>query len=139
LTAALTRFPDWPQRLSRAIHERRDRQHAWGQNDCALFTADLVAAVTGQDFAKPFRGTYRSESGARRMLAAHGWPDLEAMVDQLLPRRVLERPRRGDIGLKVGDFGPFLGVFWQGGIIGPGPERAIVWPATDILACWSVG
>lgn len=134
----LKRFPDWPQRLARAIDERLATPYAWGQNDCALFAADLVRAVTGQDFGKPFRGAYTDEAGAQAMLAAHGWADIEAMADTLLPRRT-ERPRRGDLALRAGDFGPFLGIFWQRGVIGPGPTRPIIWPARNILASWSVG
>lgn len=134
----LQRFIDWPQRLHRAIEARSGRPYAWGSNDCALFAADLIEAMTGHDLAKPFRGTYRTERGAKRMLKAHGWRDLEAMADAMLPRRA-ERVRRGDLVLRKGDFGPFLAIVWQGGVIGPGPEKPLIWPAQDILNTWSVG
>jgi hypothetical protein len=134
----LVRFPDWPQRLYRAIEARRETPYAWGQNDCALFAAALIWAETGQDFGQPFRGAYADEASAQRMLEAHGWKDLTAMADALLPRRS-ERPRRGDAVLMEGRFGPFLGILWQGGVIGPGPTRPIIWPARGVIACWSVG
>lgn len=134
----LQRFPDWPQRLYRAIEARRETPYQWGQNDCALFASDMIWAVTGQDFGKPFRGAYADEAGAKAMLAAHGWADLAAMAGALLPRRE-ERPRRGDVVLHAGKEGSFLGIVWQGGAVGPGLRRAIVVPMTSVLGCWSVG
>jgi len=134
----MKRFPDWPERLQRAINERRALPHAWGSNDCALFAADLVAAITGQDFGVMFRGRYSDEAGARAMMAAHGWADLAALADHCLPRRE-ERPRRGDVALQGGRFGPFLGIIWQRGVIGPGPNHAIIWPPKGIIGLWGVG
>jgi hypothetical protein len=37
---------------------------AWGTNDCALFAADAVQAITGLDIADDFRGRYSDEAGA---------------------------------------------------------------------------
>jgi len=133
----MKRFPDWPQRLAAAIAARRDVPHIWGQNDCALFAADLVAAETGQDFGAMFRGRYSDEEGAKAILAAHGWATLADVADHCLPRRE-GRPRRGDLVLEEGRFGPFLGVCWQGGVIGAGPKRPIISPSKPI-ACWGVG
>jgi hypothetical protein len=134
----LQRFPDWTQRLYRAVEAKRATPYAWGLNDCALFAADLICAETGQDFGKPFRGAYADEDGAKAMLAAHGWKDIEAMADALLPRRP-ERPRRGDVVLHEGPAGAFLGIVWAGGVVGPGPARPVVLPIRTILASWSVG
>lgn len=137
-TKHLPRHIDWPQRLAAALEERRETPYAWGTNDCAIFAADMVQAVTGHDLAGPFRGRYRTQAGSRRILKALGWADVEAMADTLLPRR-FERPRRGDVVLYDGKDGPFLGIVWQGGVVGPGPQRPILWPPSGILACWSVG
>lgn len=134
----LQRFPDWPERLGRAIEARKGDPYAWGQNDCALFASEMIAAMTGQDFGAMFRGTYSDEAGAMAMLQAHGWSDLEAMADALLPRRT-DRPRRGDLVLHAGRLGAFLGIRWAGGIVGPGERRAIILPARETQACWSVG
>lgn len=134
----MRRYPDWPQRLGAAIAERRNKPHAWGDNDCALFAADLVAAMTGQDFGALFRGRYHNEAGARAILRSHGWSTLADVADHCLPRR-LGRPRRGDLVLCDGKFGPFLGIVWAGGVIGAGPGRPTQWPVEGILAAWSVG
>lgn len=135
---SLVRYADWPQRLWAAVHERRASPYAWGALDCCLYSADLIEAVTGVDLAAGFRGTYADEAGAQRILEAHGWSDLLDLGDHFLPRR-RERPRRGDLILRAGDLGPFLGVAWQGGVIGPSARRPIVWRMRDVIACWSVG
>lgn len=134
----LRRLVDWPQRLAVALESRRDTPYSWGTNDCAIFAADMVLASTGHDLAAPFRGRYKTQAGSRRILKALGWADVEAMADALLPRRH-DRPRRGDVVLYDGLAGPFLGIVWSGGVVGPGPDRPTLWPPSGILACWSVG
>jgi hypothetical protein len=119
----MARFPDWPQRLSRAIEARRRLPHAWGSNDCALFAADLVAAQTGQDFGAPFRRRYSDREGADAILASLGHGDLADLVDSCLPRGE-GRPQRGDVVLQPGPEGPFLTIAWGGGVVGPGPDGA---------------
>lgn len=46
------------------IIERKKMPFAWGSNDCALFAADAVKAITGTDIAADFRGKYSDEAGA---------------------------------------------------------------------------
>jgi len=36
----------------------------WGTNDCALFAANAILAITGTDIASDFRGKYSDEAGA---------------------------------------------------------------------------
>lgn len=43
---------------------------AWGTNDCAIFAADAVKAITGADIAEDFRGQYHDEAGAFELIAA---------------------------------------------------------------------
>jgi hypothetical protein len=37
---------------------------AWGSNDCCLFSANAILAVTGVDIADDFRGKYTDEASA---------------------------------------------------------------------------
>ena len=136
----LSRFPDWPQRLAMALEARRSTPFAWGQNDCATFAADMIEAITGQDFAIAFRGRYKTKTGSLRMLRAHAWNDLSDLADAHLPR-CSDRPKRGDVVLYAGRHGAFLGIYWAGQIYGPGAAGVASWPADAdaILAIWSVG
>jgi hypothetical protein len=61
----LTRKLHW---ATRGFHEfllaRRNMPFAWGTNDCALFAADAVLAITDTDIAEDFRGKYSDQAGA---------------------------------------------------------------------------
>jgi hypothetical protein len=62
---ALPRKQHWE---TRAFHEfllsRAHTPFTWGDNDCALFAADGVKAITDVDIASDFRGKYTDEVGA---------------------------------------------------------------------------
>lgn len=96
---SLKRRDDWRAALHAAIAERLDRPFAWGRNDGAMFTADLVLAMTGVDLAAAFRGRYRSERGAARVMRAAGYTDLVALVAARLPEIQPSRARSGDVAI----------------------------------------
>jgi hypothetical protein len=95
----LERRKDWPQRLDAFIAGRRNEPFAWGVNDCALFAADAVLAITGTDLAAAHRG-YNSAAGA---MAASG-SNMAALAARIVAEhQLVEIPpafaQRGDIGL----------------------------------------
>lgn len=56
---ALTRLPKWDTELLPAfLYDRKDQAFKWGVNDCSLFAADAVQAITGTDIASDFRRGY---------------------------------------------------------------------------------
>ena len=63
-----------PHCLTRAYHQflasRRYMPFAWGSNDCALFAADGIQAITGTDIAADFRGKYSDEASAMAAIKA---------------------------------------------------------------------
>ena len=67
----LKRQENWD---TRGFHEfllaRAKMPFAWGSNDCALFAADAVLAITGTDIAGDFRGKYTDEAGAFALIAS---------------------------------------------------------------------
>lgn len=111
----LTRFPDWPARLTAAIRERRSAAGAWGAGDCALFTCDCVKAMTGVDLAAEFRGTYRCAFGAARRLRAVAGGGLEDLAEQTarrlgIPEIAPPFAGAGDVVLADLPDGPALGI-----------------------------
>jgi hypothetical protein len=108
------RLRDWQGRLARLFAERREASFEWGTHDCAMFAADAVLAVTGEDPAAEFRGKYKSESGAAKILKT---ANLEALADARFART--ERPIVGDIGLVTlphsgqGALAVYGGQFWH--------------------------
>ena len=107
--AKLRRFEDWPRRLDAAIEAARERPFCWGENDCALFAADVVVALTGEDLAAYGRGQYDSAETARRMINAGG--GLAVIATKALGEPIpVAQARRGDVVLRCGDHGPSLGI-----------------------------
>ena len=81
--AAVMRRQDWPERLAAFLEERRAERFEWGRNDCVLFAADAVQAMTGVDLAAPWRGQWDSRASAVDALGRAG--GLLAAVDMILP------------------------------------------------------
>lgn len=86
---------DWPARLSAYLDERRNVPFAWGSNDCCLFAANWLRVCHGVDLARPWRGKYKSEASALKVLKAAG--GVRGVVDGLLPRVKLAFANRGDV------------------------------------------
>ena len=68
----MKRTQDWQIRFEAFIAERRARPFAWGSNDCAIFAADAVMAITGCDPAPAGLRAHRTEKQALRALQRHG-------------------------------------------------------------------
>ena len=68
----MKRYQDWQIRFEAFIAQRRAVPFVWGANDCALFAADCVCAITGQDPAPPGLRAHRTEKQALRALERHG-------------------------------------------------------------------
>jgi len=106
MTVTLRRFTDWPGRLSAFLAEKEREAFAWGRNDCCLFTADAVAALTGVDPAADWRGAYDNEDAAQVLLDAAG--GLARLVTAALgsdTRQLVGFARRGDLVLAAGAVG----------------------------------
>lgn len=97
---------------------------------------------TNVDFAAEHRGKFTDEASARAYMAAHGWADVDEVVDAYLPRRAIdagERALRGDVMLFAGELGNVVGlsmgldswvIDWHG-------ARRI--PSKLAVAAWRVG
>lgn len=133
----MARRNDWPERLITAIEGAHGRPFSWGEHDCALFAANTVQAMTGQDFAVPFRGRYRTRLGALRKLYPFG--GLEAYVDTLGLAEI--RPafaRRGDLALIDTEDGPALGICTGRTVTYPALDGLLARPVRDARRCWRI-
>jgi hypothetical protein len=66
---------DWERAFDDFLQARAEALFAWGSNDCALFAADAIEAITGTDIAAVFRdengrGKYATELGAFQTIQA---------------------------------------------------------------------
>lgn len=67
----MTRYPDWRLRFDAFMTARLRTPFAWGSNDCALFAADCVREITGEDLAQGLR-SHRTATQAARVIRRHG-------------------------------------------------------------------
>jgi hypothetical protein len=111
------RPPGWRGRLDAHLAQAAVRPFAWGEQDCALFAAGAVAAITGEDPAAPWRGRYGSLRQGLQLLAAEaGVADHAALAARLLTEVPPEEAQIGDVAvLDDGEPGgpgglPLLGV-----------------------------
>jgi hypothetical protein len=104
------RRQDWPLRLEEEIEKARSRKFSWGTHDCALWTAGVVAAITGVDYASAWRGQYTSEFGALKAIAKNGYEGLDEVVTKALGEPVNTlTAQRGDVVLFDGALGVCTG------------------------------
>lgn len=138
MTTSLTRHTDWRLCLDVLVRERAHQPFHWGSNDCALFAADCVRAITGVDVAAHLR-CYKDAKGATVMLQAYG--GLMALATQLLGAPVGARNATpGDVVLVRMSKREALGVMFEDDtIIGPGTEGLQRAPMSDALCAWRVG
>jgi hypothetical protein len=139
MTAALlTRHADWRLCLDVLVRERTHQPFAWGSNDCALFAADCVRAITGVDVAAHLR-VYKDARGATVMLQAYG--GLMALATQLLGAPAgIRNATAGDVVLVRMSKREALGIlFDHDTLIGPGAQGITVASMSDALCAWRVG
>ena len=133
------KHPDWHIRLDTFIRENMLTPFEWGKFDCCLFVADAVEAMTGTDFAAPFRGRYTTATGSARALKKYGSGDVKSTLTSLfgepLPRLLAGR---GDIVLVNSDYGHALGICWGGQIWVTGPAGLHALAPAEALCTWRV-
>ena len=79
----MPRVEGWETRLADAIKSARDRLPLYGEYDCCLFVADMVATVIGEDPAVRFRGVYSNIKGAKAALMEHGGGTVEGTAEMI--------------------------------------------------------
>lgn len=106
----MSRLNDWHERLHAEIERQRRDAFEWGRRDCALFAADCVLAMTGEDPAAKFRGKYKDATGAARALKRAGHADLAALASSVLDAVPVALARVGDVAAWRDDGNLVLGV-----------------------------
>lgn len=93
-----------------AMNRACARPMQWGVDDCALWVADILCELTGADPAAEFRGRYKTQRGARRVLGKGG---LAGAIRRAARRLGWVRipagyAEPGDLGLLMGPAGPTM-------------------------------
>lgn len=108
----MRRLPNWRSKLHAVVEERRRLPIEYGVNDCAIFAADCVLAMTGEDLAADYRGQYHSREEAIQFLYRLGYDDLVSLVADKLPEISPVRAQIGDVAAIPSEpIGWALGIF----------------------------
>lgn len=124
------RLPDWQARLGALVTAAQNRPFEWGQNDCCLWGADVVCAITGRDVAAPYRGTYTTFEGAMNLLdKLGGLYGVATHVYGLGVPYTAVYARHGDIVITRGfDDVPVLALANGCTAVAPGPAGLVALP-----------
>jgi len=87
------RLEGWESKLNKALEETGAFE--WGTNDCCMFVFRVAEAITGVDYAKPYRG-YKTSKGAARRLLKYGGVEGMATYSLGEPKKPL-MAKRGDV------------------------------------------
>ena len=138
----MTRLPDWRLRFDALVMDRLHAPFSWGSNDCVLFAADNVLALTGEDLAFGLRTHTNALSAARALRRLGG---LAALVERALgPSCHAIAATQGDVVMVVMGRGrstrSALGVCLNAeSAIGPTADGLAQMPMARALCAWRVG
>lgn len=134
----MKRLHDWQLRLREFAREKQATPFEWGKNDCCLFAADAVLAITGEDVAADMRGSYDSALGAARQLEAMGGVGVIATA-RLGPSVSPRLARIGDVVLLSIDGAESLGLCNGTSVLGPSEAGTRAYGMDVAVAAWRVG
>lgn len=129
------RISAWEEALADYIAIKRHEPFEYGINDCCLFAAGAVEAITGEDPMPEFRGKYDSLKTSLQVIKDIGAGTLEATMDAKFPEVQISHAQRGDLAFLDGSVGVVMGGFAYF-VSDDGLERInrSLWDK-----CWSVG
>lgn len=129
------RISAWEEALSEYIATKRDETFEYGVNDCCLFAAGAVEAITGEDPMPEFRGKYDSLKTSLQVIKEIGAGTLEATMDTKFLEIEIGHAQRGDLAFFDDSVGVVMGSFAYF-VSDDGLERVnrSLWDK-----CWGVG
>jgi hypothetical protein len=129
------RINAWEEALVNYIATKRHEPFEYGVNDCCLFAAGAVEAITTEDPMPEFRGKYDSIKGSLKAIKDIGAGTLEATMDGKFPEVAIGHAQRGDLAFFDDSIGVVMGSFAYF-VSDDGLERVnrSLWDK-----CWGVG
>lgn len=120
----------------------------WGTNDCALFAADGIEAITGIDIAEDFRGKYIDEAGAlaaiKSVAGGSSIADAAAYCAEKHAMKEWPKPlfaQRGDLVVFENGANLIAGLVHLSGrhVVTVGPEGLYRFCITSVKRAWHTG
>lgn len=119
------------------IERARELPFRWGSHDCSLFACDVVEKLTGVDHGKDFRGRYKTERGAARMIRDRG--GLRKIATDALGSEIPPlTAQRGDVVMAVENGREALGICIGEKCAFVGIDGLTFQPMARVVAAWRV-
>jgi len=131
-----SRVKTWQSALDAILRERMTRPFMLSENDCAMFAADCVKAVTGHDFAADWRGAYRTEAEAAAGLAQLGGSLRKIAATRLGEEVGWGMAQAGDIALVHFEGRETFAVCTGNALCAPGGQGLVQIPVSRALTVW---
>lgn len=112
------------QKINEYLRSNKDRKFQWGKFDCCLMAADIVVLSGREDPAKDVRGSYKTPSGAKKVLVKHFGGEIENAFNHL-PVIDPVFSQRGDLVLFDTSNGKVMAVKWVNGYYCIAPEGGL--------------
>lgn len=137
IPTGVTRVPGWELRLSLLVTQRLAEPFAWGENDCVLFAADCIEAMTGIDTVAQLRGQWASQGEAVRAIARVG--GLNAAVERMGFTKVPPLfAQRGDLVLHRRDGTDALAICLGDKLAGPSESGLLFFGLENGVKAWRI-
>lgn len=125
--------------LLNTIRSYESKPFKWGSNDCALFVADVLKQTTGKDYAKDFRGKYKSKTGASKALKKFGKGSLKKTMLHFFGKPInVNFAKRGDVAYLESENGPTVGIVVDHRVALVGPDGVVYNPLKNCSMAWSI-
>ena len=138
ISTNLKRSEDWESQLSQTVADHLHQPFAWGSNDCVMFAAACVEAMTGVSLVRHLHCTWASQSEAIRAIAKLG--GITVVVDCL--GLVAVPPlcaQRGDLVLHRRDGNDALAICLGDKLAGPSDSGLLFFGLENGVKAWRVG
>lgn len=137
ISKGLKRCRDWELRLATLVSQRLCAPFAWGTNDCVLFAADCIHAMTGVDPVAEHRGQWHDQSSAVRAIVRMGGLEAasETMGWQSVPPLFAQR---GDLVLHRRDGTDALAICLGEHLAGPSESGLLFFGLENGVKAWRV-
>lgn len=113
----IKRHGTWRENLYAYLCDAARKPMRPSVQDCAVFPAGAVEAMTGVDLAADFRGQYKTFDEGKALLRERGFESHIELVAQHFPEIAPLTAQVGDLAVVVGDEGEdALGVVQGGGV-----------------------
>ncbi|CAB4153251.1 hypothetical protein UFOVP605_52 [uncultured Caudovirales phage] len=127
---------DWAEKMWEVFYNHSETSFEWGINDCCLFVARTVDAMSGSSIEQDLSAIYQNEIGAMKYIAKSG--GLIPAISIHLGEPVTGIPMRGDIVVVDGGEGLAAGVCIGNHIACLATKGMQFLPKNEILARWAV-